>query len=104
MRFREVREIKTVEKKKKVIPSQYLIDELNRYFDEIDREDVVMSKLDMIKNTFPEQLDEMLHENLKRAENIAKDMENHQQKFDEVTRNFKEEVNRFNEEVDINIQ
>jgi GTPase involved in cell partitioning and DNA repair len=66
MRFREVREIKTIEKKK-VIPSQYLINELIRYFDEIDRdtEDVVMSKLDMIKSTSPEQLDEMLHENLK---------------------------------------
>lgn len=61
MRFKEVREIKNVEKKK-VIPSQYLINELNKYFDEIDSEDstdTVMSKLDMIKGTSPEQLEEI---------------------------------------------
>lgn len=60
MRFKEVREIKNVEKKK--APSRYLIDELNKYFDEIDSEDttdIVMSKLDMIKSTSPEQLEEI---------------------------------------------
>ena len=65
MRFKEVREIKNVEKK--VIPSQYLIDELNKYFDEIDSADttdVVMSKLDMIKSTSPEQLEEITRINL----------------------------------------
>jgi formate-dependent nitrite reductase cytochrome c552 subunit len=57
--FREVKEIKNVEKKK---PSNYLINELNKYFDEIDSEDstdTVMSKLDMIKGTSPEQLEEI---------------------------------------------
>ena len=65
MRFKEVREIKNTEKK--VIPSQYLINELNKYFDEIDSEDttgVVMSKLDMIKSTSPEQLEEITRINL----------------------------------------
>ena len=65
MRFKEVREIKNVEKK--VEPSQYLIDELNKYFDKIDSEDttdVVMSKLDMIKSTSPEQLEEITRINL----------------------------------------
>ena len=65
MRFKEVREIKNVEKK--AVPSQYLINELNKYFDEIDSEDttdVVMSKLDMIKSTSPEQLEEITRINL----------------------------------------
>lgn len=64
MRFKEVREIKNVEKKK--VP-QYLIDELNKYFDEIDSEDTtdtVMSKLDMIKSTSPAGLEEIKRINL----------------------------------------
>ena len=63
--FREVKEIKNVEKKK---PSNYLINELNKYFDEIDA-DPVMSKLDMIKGTSPEQLHEQMIETLRMEEN-----------------------------------
>jgi hypothetical protein len=43
-------------------------------------------------------------EGLKRAENFNKYMEKQQREFDEVVNNFKEDMNRFNDEVNINIQ
>lgn len=48
--------------------------------------------------------DKEMRKGLKRAENIAKDMEKQHREFvDETVNNVKEEMNRFNDEVNINI-